>query len=194
MRDRRLRRSAHGASTADGRTQTPRVPRLRLGGCRSSEERTSRRHARGGKARQPRRGRRDAPIGWQDRHRPHALGDARPPDRAERASARRLHVRDRGHPQRDHRELPGAEGATRRGRAQVLVGDRHRGRRAPSRGRAQDRQVARGRRTRGPPAARWRGRARVHLHHAPRHDRRGAHQQRGWCHRRAREGRELRRI
>ena len=46
------------------------------------------------------------------RHRPHALGDARPADRGERASAPRLHRQDRRRPQRHHRELPRSEAAS----------------------------------------------------------------------------------
>ena len=46
------------------------------------------------------------------RHRPHALGDARPADRGERAPAPRLHRQDRRRPQRHHRELPRAEAAS----------------------------------------------------------------------------------
>ena len=45
------------------------------------------------------------------RHRPHPLGDPRPSDRGERASAPRLHRPHRRRPQRDHRELSRSEEA-----------------------------------------------------------------------------------
>ena len=67
------------------------------------------------------------------RHRPHALGDARPADRGERASASRLHRHDRRRPQRHHRELPRAEARADRRGPQVRHRDRHGGRRAPGR-------------------------------------------------------------
>ena len=51
------------------------------------------------------------------RHRPHALGDARPADGRERASAPRLHRPHRRRPQRHHRELPRAEARADRARA-----------------------------------------------------------------------------
>ena len=52
---------------------------------------------------------RGQPARRRVRRRPHALGDARPADRGERASAsRRLRARRRG-PQRHHRELPRAQ-------------------------------------------------------------------------------------
>ena len=67
----------------------------------------------------------------QRRHRPHALGDARAPVGDQRPPAQdRL---GRGRAQRHHREPPGAARAPGGGRAQVLVGDRHRDRRAPDR-------------------------------------------------------------
>ena len=50
-----------------------------------------------------------------DRHRPYALGDARPPERNQRPSAR--HRPRRGRPQRHHREFPRAARGARSARA-----------------------------------------------------------------------------
>jgi NDP-sugar pyrophosphorylase family protein len=58
------------------------------------------------------------------RRRPHALGDARPADRRERASAPRLHRPHRRRPQRHHRELPRPEaGAAAQGHKFVTETD-----------------------------------------------------------------------
>ena len=73
------------------------------------------------------------------RHRPHALGHARPAHRGERAPAPRRQRPHRRRPQRDHRELPRAEARAGRRGPQVPVGDRHRGRRPPGRARAEER-------------------------------------------------------
>ena len=51
----------------------------------------------------------DEPLDGHLRPRPHALGDARPAHRRERASASRLHRPHRRRPQRHHRELPRAQ-------------------------------------------------------------------------------------
>ena len=103
--------------------------------------------ARGGAREQPARG--------GVRHRPHALGDARPADRGERAPAPRLHRPHRRRPQRHHRELPRAEAAAAARRAHVRHRDRHRDRRAPGRARDEGRR------------ARERGAARAALHARP---------------------------
>ena len=55
------------------------------------------------------------------RHRPHALGHARPGDRRERPSARRRRRRRGARAQRRHRELPRAQGAA--GRAGLRLQD-----------------------------------------------------------------------
>ena len=52
---------------------------------------------------------RNKPLSGLLRHRPHALGHARPAHRRKRASASRLQGRDRGGPQRHRRKLSGAE-------------------------------------------------------------------------------------
>ncbi len=74
------------------------------------------------------------------RHRPHALGHARPADRGERAPAPRLHRPDRRRAQRHHRELPRAEARAVSAGPQVRHRDRHRGRRAPGRARVAGRR------------------------------------------------------
>jgi glutamine---fructose-6-phosphate transaminase (isomerizing) len=61
------------------------------------------------------------PGGRQLRHRPHALGDARPPHRGERASASRLPRRHRGGAQRHRRKLSDAEAAAERGRPRFVT-------------------------------------------------------------------------
>ena len=71
-------------------------------GSRVHDGKRSRDRARRGQAREPRRGAREAPAPRDDRHRPHALGDARAPERGQRAPARR--GRHRRRPQRHHRE------------------------------------------------------------------------------------------
>ena len=68
------------------------------------------------------------------RPRPHPLGDPRPPERPQCASARRLHGRHHGHPQRHHRELPGAARRAGGARPRAALRDRHGGPRAPRRG------------------------------------------------------------
>ena len=74
------------------------------------------------------------------RHRPHALGDARPSDRGKRASAPRLHRPHRRRPQRHHRELSRSEEAAAEGRAHLRHRDRHRDRRASRRARDERRR------------------------------------------------------
>ena len=59
-----------------------------------------------GKLAQPRGRPRQGSARRHVRPRPHAMGDARPADRRERASASRLHGPHRRRPQRHHRELP----------------------------------------------------------------------------------------
>ena len=76
---------------------------------------------------------RERPLDGQHRHRPHALGDPRPPDRRERASPHRRLGRAGGRAQRHHRELPADQGAAPGRGARLQVGDRHRGHRAPDR-------------------------------------------------------------
>ena len=67
------------------------------------------------------------------RHRPHALGDARPRQRAERASALRHPGPRPRRRQRDRRELPRAARAPQGRRRRLHVRDRRRGDRAPRR-------------------------------------------------------------
>ena len=67
------------------------------------------------------------------RHRPYALGHARPPHRRKRASASRLPRRHRGGAQRHRRKLSGAEAPADRGRPQLHHRNRHRSDRAPGR-------------------------------------------------------------
>ncbi len=74
------------------------------------------------------------------RRRAHALGDARPADRGERASAPRLHRQDRRRPQRHHRELSRSEAGAAAPGAHVRHRDRHRDRRAPRRARDEGRR------------------------------------------------------
>ena len=68
-----------------------------------------------------------------DRHRSHAVGDARQAERGERTSSRRLHRAHRGRAQRHHRELRGASRGAARDRSHPSFGDRHRDRRPPGR-------------------------------------------------------------
>ena len=94
-------------------------------------------------------GHRRRPAHRRLRRRPHALGDARPADRRERASAPRLHRQDRRRPQRHHRELPRSEAGAAAPGPQVRHRDRHRDRRAPRRARDEGRRA----RERGAPGA-----------------------------------------
>ena len=75
------------------------------------------------------------------RHRPHAMGDPRPADRGERASAPRLHRPDRRRAQRHHRELPRSEAAAEARGPQVRHRDRHRDRGASRRARDERRRA-----------------------------------------------------
>ena len=68
-------------------------------------------------------------------NRPHALGDARPADRAERPPAHGLQGRGRRRPQRHLRELRRAEGRSRGSRSPLHQRDGHGGFRARGRGR-----------------------------------------------------------
>ena len=101
----------------DRRAAPARVPRLRLGRRRRGpQRRIELRRSAGKLARLEERHRRRT-RSTAIRHRPHALGDARPADRGERASAPRLHRPHRRRPQRHHRELPRAEAAAAERRA-----------------------------------------------------------------------------
>ena len=75
------------------------------------------------------------------RRRPHAVGDARPPDRGERPSAPRLHRQDRRGAQRHHRELPRPEARAAAAGPQVRHRDGHGDRRAPGRARDEGRRA-----------------------------------------------------
>ena len=97
MRHRRLRRSEVLRSSPARRAQAARVPRLRLGGRRRLDDGAPGWCAAAASSRgleaacaptAPATTARDV------RHRPHALGHARPPERGERAPARRLHGAD----------------------------------------------------------------------------------------------------
>ena len=80
---------------------------------------------------------------WRgDRHRPHALGDARQADGNQRPSARLAEAC--GRPQRHHREFSRAAAGTRRQRLCVCDGDRFRDCGVRRRGRTRKRQAARG--------------------------------------------------
>ncbi len=85
-----------------------------------------------------------------DRHRPHAMGDARPTVRREQPSAQGR--ADQRHSQRHHREPPRVARRARRRWRKVLVGDRYRDLRAL--GRAPDRGWRAGSHDRGAQGAR----------------------------------------
>ena len=125
---------------------------------------------RAGKLVEPADGARRPDAACRHRARAHALGDARPPERPERPSPPRLHGRDHGHPQRDHRELPRAARRARGARPHADLGDRHGGHRPPRRG-GLPRRPRRGR-ARRPPPARGRVRDRRHAHRRGRSARR----------------------
>ena len=136
--------------------EAPRVSRLRLGGRGGHRLRRT-----AGPARRPDGSRsskallRERPGERHDRHRPHALGDPRPPHRRERASAHRRVGRPRRRAQRDHRELPADQGAAPGRGPPLPLGDRHRGHRAPDRAAPAGHAAARGgRAARAPRAAR----------------------------------------
>ena len=74
------------------------------------------------------------------RHRPHPLGDARRPDRPQRAPAPRRRRQARPHPQRHHRELLRAEARAARRGLHLHERDRHRGRRRAARPRVPPRR------------------------------------------------------
>ena len=107
MRHRRLRRPARRGADPARRAATPRVPRLRLGRHRPAH-RVGRgvRREEGRQAHQPDRPPERRRSGRAPGHRPHPLGDPRPPQRRQRASAHRLQRPAGADPQRDHRELP----------------------------------------------------------------------------------------
>ena len=119
------------------------------------------------------------------------MGDARPADRRERASASRLPWPHRRRPQRHHRELPRAEACAHGGRAPVRHRDRHRSGRAPRREGAARRRAAGG----GSPRAEADPRplrAGPDLGRRPGHDRRGPQRPAGRD--RPGPGRVLRRV
>ena len=78
----------------------------------------------------------DTAAGLDDRHRAHALGHPRCPQRRQRAPARRPARPGGRRTQRHHRELRDAARRARARRPRPALGDRHRGRRAPHRARA----------------------------------------------------------
>ena len=93
-------RGYDSAGVAVVRDGARRGPAQRRASCRASRTRCARN-----------------PLDGALRHRPHALGDARPADRGERAPAPRLHRPHRRRPQRHHRELPRAEARAAAARA-----------------------------------------------------------------------------
>ena len=159
VRDHRRHRCRRCRSTVllDG-PASPRVPRVRL------RRRGPRQDggASGGRARPTEptrwptssRGGRGRPGPERERHRPHALGHPRPPDRA--TTPTHISTAPAGSPSsttassRTTREL--ARRSARRG-ARARVGDRHRGARPPDRGAHGGGRVAAPR----PCARRWRG-------------------------------------
>ena len=133
-----------GDAAAGRRAAQARIPRLRLGRARRSRTAGACRScAAAASWRGSKRCSRKRAAAGQRRHRPHALGDARPPV-GENAHPHKVGA-GRGRPQRHHREPPRAARAAGGIRAQVLVGDRHRDRRAPDRRGAAGRRADAGR-------------------------------------------------
>ena len=110
-----------------------RVPRLRLGRARRHRRRGGCRScAAAASCRGSRRCWRSEPPPGTRRHRPHALGDARPPVRRERAPAQGR-ARSRSSTTASSRTTSRCARELEAAGAQVLVGDRHRDRRPPDR-------------------------------------------------------------
>ena len=116
----------------------------------------------GRQARQPPDRDRRPDAARRDRAGPHALGDPRPAERPERPSPPRLHGRDHGHPQRDHRELPRAARRARGARPHAHLRDRHGGDRPPRRGGLRRRPWRRRARRAAPARGRLRARRDAH--------------------------------
>ena len=103
-------------------------------------------------------------LALHHRSRPHALGDARRSLHGERAPAHRLRRRrDVDRPERDRRELPGAQGIAPPRRPHLHVGDGRRGGRPPDRA-----ALRRGSRRRRPPRLRAARGALLLRRHPPR--------------------------
>ena len=114
--------------------QTPGVPRIRF---RRNRHRAGWRPAGAppqGQGRKPRAHRRSFRFHGNLRHRPHALGDARPPQRGQRASPCVVRRPHRGGAQRYRRELRRAARGAGRARPSFQKRHRHRGVRSSHRG------------------------------------------------------------
>ena len=101
-----LGRSA-GGEAGRRRAEAARIPRLRFGRRRHPRERAAGAPPRRGQASQPGAEALAGAALRRHRHRPHALGDARAPERDQRPPARDRQAGRR--PQRHHREFPRAE-------------------------------------------------------------------------------------
>ena len=132
VRHRRLRGTAGRGPGHRGGAAPAGVPRLRLGGHRGGRERrAARAGARSASCSNLEESLRGGAAPRRLRHRPHALGHARPAQRGERPPAPGLHGQHGGGAQRHHRELPRAEARLRRAGPPLRHRDRHRGGRAP---------------------------------------------------------------
>ena len=131
MRNRRLHGPARGGPDPDRGPAAPRVPRLRLG--RASPWSTTTGdlfvEKRAGKLANLQTAHRRPDAARGDRPGPHPLGDPRPARTTSTPIPTGLHRRHHGHPQRDHRELPGA---ARRPRGARATSSRPRPTRRPS--------------------------------------------------------------
>ncbi len=134
MRDHRIRRDSRGEAASARRSAPPGVPGLRLRRPRAARGRPARLRTRGRQPLLPRRGLERERVRVDARARPHALGDPRRCQRAERPSADRLRARPPGdRPQRDRRELRRAARAAGGFRPHVPLRDGRRGRNPPPR-------------------------------------------------------------
>ena len=117
VRHHRLHRIETGRARPDRRAAAARIPRLRLRGRRGRARRTASRCGAAPASCPTSRTPSGRAARRRLRHRPHALGHARPAHRGERPPAPRLHRPHRRRPQRHHRELPRAEARAAVGRA-----------------------------------------------------------------------------
>ena len=107
---------------------------VRLRRARLPRGRRARLRAGSREPREPEEPRRDERLERDDRPRPHALGDPRRGHRGERAPAGRVRSgQPFDRPERDRRELPRAQGESRRRRPHLHLRDRRRDRRPPRR-------------------------------------------------------------